>query len=101
VAPEDLWPMGPASHPWVIATYRTYFFRCAELNRRHRRGAQVARTTPREEDWGVGDGDVTADWIEPKTFVLDLLAGGDTHDLYEFLLSLVFVPIGIKGDVVV
>ncbi len=98
----ELWPMGPASHPRVIATYRKYYFRCVELNIRVKHGAvePLGAGAISEEDWGSDDDEHIADTVEPKTFVLDLLAGGDTHDLYEFLLALVFVPIGMKGDVV-
>ena len=99
--PEDLWPMGPVSHPWVIATYRKYFFQCVELNTKTlRSGAEISNNrVASEEDWGSeDDASSTADTIEPKVFVLDLLSGGDTHDLYEFLLSLVLIPIGLKAD---
>lgn len=97
--PEDLWPMGAASHPWVIATYRKYFFKCAELNNQlgDRPGDAARRARPIETDWGVDEESRPAR-VEPKTFVLDLLAGGETHDLYEFMLAMVFVPIGMKGD---
>ena len=98
---EDLWPMGPASHPWVIAVYRKYFFLCIELNARVRaRGLRTQPDMPGEQDWGVDDiSQQPADTTEPRIFVLDLLSGGDTHDLYEFLLSLTFIPVGLKGDV--
>jgi hypothetical protein len=98
--PDELWPLGPASHPWVIATYRKYFFLCAELNRKvsaltPERPAQAAS----EQDWGSDETDEPIVLtVEPKVFVLDLLSGRDTHDLYEFLLALVFVPIGLKAD---
>jgi len=97
--PEDLWPMGAASHPWVIATYRTYFFKCAALNDHLRsRSATGEGSAPSEADWGT-DEEPRPDRIEPRTFVLDLLASDETRDLYDFLLALVFVPIGMKGDV--
>ncbi len=101
--PEDLWPVGPVGHPRVIAVYRTYFFRCAALNEKRRGRALFEPANPlmQEDDWGVEDAPAAADMVEPKTFVLDLLAGGGTHELYKFLLSLAFVPIGIKGDVLV
>lgn len=99
--PEDLWPMGAASHPWVIATYRKYFFLCVELNRKVReRSSPIAsrNEAASEQDWGTDDIEPDVDTIEPKLFVLTQLLGGETHDLYEFLLSLVFVPIGLKAD---
>jgi hypothetical protein len=98
--PEDLWPLGPASHPWVIATYRKYFFLCVELNRKLSTGPpERPAHAASEQDWGSDEPDEPLVLtVEPKVFVLDLLSGGDTHDLYEFLLSLVFVPIGLKAD---
>jgi hypothetical protein len=98
--PQELWPMGPASHPRVIATYRKFFFLCAELNRslKERDRTDSTEKLPDESDWGVEDIAKSAEIIEPKIFVLDLLSGGETDDLYEFLLSLVLVPIGIKND---
>jgi hypothetical protein len=99
--PEELWPAGPASHPWVIATYRKYFFLCAEHNRKasDRIPETMARSTSSELDWGTDEpSEPPAMTVEPKVFVLELLSGGDTHDLYEFLLSMVFVPIGLKAD---
>jgi hypothetical protein len=98
----DLWPMGPVSHPRVIATYRKYYFRCVELNAHVRQGVgePLGAGAPVEDDWGSDDDERIADTVEPRTFVLDLLAGGETNDLYEFMLALVFVPIGMKGDVV-
>jgi hypothetical protein len=98
--PRDLWPMGPASHPWVIATYRKYYFLCQELNQRvERENRDLSQNVEAgEADWGAEDEEPMVTTVEPKVFVLDLLSGGDTHDLYEFLLSLVLVPIGIKAD---
>jgi hypothetical protein len=97
--PEELWPLGPVSHPGVIAVYRKYFFKCVELNQHGLiRAETVAPAEPTEADWGLDDAaKAPAGTVEPKTFVLDLLSGGDTHDLYEFLLSLAFIPIGRKS----
>jgi len=98
--PADLWPAGPASHPWVIATYRKYFFLCAELNRRviERQSGSAAIEPPGESAWGVNDDGEPSGIVEPKVFVFDLLSGGETDDLYEFLSLLVFVPIGLKHE---
>ena len=99
--PDDLWPMGPASHPWVIATYRKYYFLCLELNRRTSNGAveSAGASAANELDWGGDEPEPKpAATVEPAVFVLDLLSGGDTQDLYEFLLCMVFVPVGLKAD---
>ena len=97
---RDRWPLGPASHPFVIATYRKYYFLCKALNEtlaEHPR--EVIRKDPSEDDWGQrNDEPPPARQIEPKVFVLDLLAGGRSDDLYQFMLSLVYVPIGMKNS---
>jgi hypothetical protein len=99
-SPKDLWPMGPASHPWIIATYRKYYFLCQEFNQRVEQ--QSVSTPPsdqsREALWGSDEEAAIVTTVEPKVFVLDMLSGGETNDLYEFLLSLVLVPIGLKDD---
>jgi hypothetical protein len=97
--PEDLWPAGPASHPWVIATYRKYFFLCVQHNRKVSETAGEAAASVGELAWGTDEpAEPVAFTVEPKVFVLDLLSGGETNDLYEFLLAMVFVPIGLKDD---
>lgn len=98
--PTDMWPMGPASHPWVIATYRKYYFLSLDLKQKAESSESMsAPEAPGEADWGTEESpESPVTWVEPKVFVLDLLSGGDTHDLYEFLLSLVYVPIGLKGN---
>jgi|SRR6185295_2786392 len=97
--PVELWPLGPVSHPWVIATYRKYYFLCLELNNKTRESTGAPFVVEKEEDWGNADEDISIAYeVEPKVFVLDSLSGGETNDLYEFLLSLVFVPIGLKAD---
>lgn len=99
--PEELWPLGPASHPWVIRTYRKYFFLCVESNSKTKERESQKQETASAGDTGWGSDDdqnLIVTTVEPKVFVLDMLSGGDTNDLYEFLLSLVLVPIGLKND---
>ena len=98
--PRDLWPMGPASHPWVIGTVRKYYFLCEELNRTILQEEEPKRTDqPTEESrWGrKRQNDETGAPVDPKVFVYDLLSGRSTKDLFEFLQLLVFVPIGLKN----
>ena len=100
MTPEELWPMGPASHPWVLATYRKYYFLCLDLDRQieERESTFPAQSTS-EHDWGSDDpAPAPAKHIAPKVFVFDLLAGGETQDLYIFLQLLTFIPIGLKDD---
>lgn len=96
--PKRLWPMGAASHPWVIATVRKFWFLCIELDAGERRS--VANDGPAEPDWGQEEsaGEVEYGPILPKVFIYDLLSGEETGDLYNFLQFLCFVPIGVKNE---
>src|SRR6266576_3262125 len=55
------WPFGPASHPYIIATYRKYFLACELLNEQLRRNARQQAVTRVDSDfasdgWGIDDG---------------------------------------------
>jgi hypothetical protein len=98
---RELWPMGPASHPWVIGTFRKYYFECADLNKKIEESQKASNLPhPGEElSWGWQQRTQNSEGpIDPKVFVLDLLSGRDTQDLYEFLQFLVFIPIGVKNQ---
>jgi hypothetical protein len=97
---KQVWPMGPATHPWIIAVYRKYFFLCQQLNQKYERFDQAgpSHASAKEElKWGndveeeQGEGP-----IEPHVFVHEMLYGGETQDLALFVERLVFVPIGIR-----
>lgn len=92
--PKELWPMGPANHPWIIAIYRKYFFLCEELNQKYEQLDQAA-VSEEESKWGE-DQEEDEGPIDPKVFVHELLYGGETQDLALFIERLVFVPIGVK-----
>jgi hypothetical protein len=97
--PKRLWPMGAASHPWVIATVRKFWFLCIELNERER--SLDADSRPLEEEaWGQEESASDAEYgpIPPKVFIYDLLSGTKTDDLYKFVQFLCFVPIGVQND---
>jgi hypothetical protein len=94
--PKRLWPMGPASHPWIIAVVRKYWFRCIELNAKEESPQPTADEGPSESRWGQETSEQDYGPIIPKVFVYDLLAGEKTDDLYTFLQFLCFVPIGVK-----
>jgi len=102
--------MGPTSHPRVLAIYRKYFIACEQLN------AIVADEFQRkllDEDahdvdgWGVeearkeddgSDGDWGAESVmDPPMFLIDSLAGR-RDDLGDFMMFLVFAPIGEEND---
>jgi hypothetical protein len=107
---RERWPMGPTSHPRVLAIYRKYFIACEQLN------AIVADEFQRkllDEDahdvdgWGVeearkeddgSDGDWGAESVmDPPMFLIDSLAGR-RDDLGDFMMFLVFAPIGEEND---
>lgn len=96
----DMWPLGPASHPWVIATFRKFYFACAELNKSQLKQDVESDIQSRgQNDWGrEQEEEVPLRSVEPKIFAYEMLSGGEANDLYEFLLSLTFVPIGLKND---
>lgn len=91
---RERWPFGPASHPRVIATYRKYFFLCKQITDSLDAVDESAGSTT----WGIDDSPAGAATVDPKVFVRDFLAGEETEDLYNFLMQLCFVPIGMKGD---
>lgn len=93
------WPFGPTSHPWIIAVYRKYYLLCRQLNEQDDEPPQDATSlTTVTEDWGREEDEKEEGFIEPKVFVLDLLAGEETNDLYKFMLSMAFIPIGLKNN---
>jgi hypothetical protein len=92
--PKRLWPMGAASHPWVIATVRKFWFLCIELNARE--SSLTTKGGSLESAWGQEESEVEYGPILPKVFIYDLLSGAGTEDLYKFLQLLCFVPIGVK-----
>jgi hypothetical protein len=95
---RERWPFGPTSHPWVIAVYRAYWLACHRLNR------EIEATSgepeePSDPDAGWGeDGESPAVTIPPNVFAVDMLSGGENEDLYDFILSLMYVPIGTKHE---
>ena len=100
------WPMGPTSHPRVLATYRRFFIACERLNETV--DAEYMRRLHDADEqgldgWGVEGSDIQGEsgdehWgeervIDPPTLLVDMLAG--RHDeLANFMLFLVFSPIG-------
>ncbi len=96
---RERWPFGPASHPWVIATFRKYYLLCEQLNNKLEYNVFESPMFPQESDWGITD-KVTdknhSGFVHPKVFTIDWLASEETNELYEFMLFLVFLPIGIK-----
>ena len=94
-AVQRRWPFGPVSHPWVIATYRKYYLECEQLNKKAAKPAD-GDASPGGSGWGVEVEAEDEGPILPRVFVVDLLSGEETGDLYEFILSMKYVPIGME-----
>lgn len=95
---RERWPFGPTSHPWVIATFRKYYLLCEQLNKKREESElEKPPVTPSDEDWGIEDEEKEGGGsVNPRVLMWDWLSGGETEDLYQFMLFLVFVPIGLK-----
>jgi hypothetical protein len=93
----DRWPFGPASHPYVLATFRRFWALNERLN-----AALEARphpVSPEDEDWFVQIlADLYADDSTTEGYVLlvDMLYGRDDV-LAEFMEAMVFKPIAVDG----
>jgi hypothetical protein len=106
---RERWPMGPTGHPRVIAIYRKYFIACEQLNEVV--AAEFERRQEADDEAGDGWGEETNDtpddnaspeWgpesvMDPPMFLIDSL-GGRRDDLANFMLFLVFSPIGEEND---
>ncbi|HEX6708668.1 MAG TPA: hypothetical protein VF169_28280 [Albitalea sp.] len=99
------WPMGPASHPRVIAVFRKHFLLCEALNEQLAQGLsdQPPEPPPTEDDWGDQPEEGASDdyWaeehpIEPPVFMFDLLEGRHP-DLREFMTFYVYNAIGERN----
>jgi len=96
---KQRWPFGPASHPWVIAVFREYYLRCEDLNNKSDDiPSDDSNSPPEETDWGIEDEPIAQTTIPPRTLVIDNLATDETEELYDFILNLLFLPIGQKGE---
>jgi len=103
---EERWPFGPASHPYVLGTYRKYFLACERLNKeledREEQEAVESRDDE-EDDWGVDEeeeddeqdsfGDVEQP-IPAWNLLIDRLSGR-YDELRDFLAQMVYAPIGV------
>lgn len=105
------WPLGPTTHPRVIAVVRKYYIACERLNmtlEAEEQGAVADTTAAAESDWGSESEEEAAEggerddyWdeesqIDPPTFLYDLLHGRE-DELAQFMAYLVFSPIGAEN----
>ena len=105
------WPLGPVSHPFVIAVFRKYALECQRLND----AAEEAEEDEDDEedlddssesDWGRDDTDEEdeeADLdaleapVEPRELLIEMLANR-IEDLAEFMADFVFTPLGLDKN---
>jgi len=93
------WPMGPASHPGIIAVYRRYFLKIGEINEEFLNQQIVDSSFNDPELWYIGpedEGDSNA-VIQPAVLLLDGLGRRDM-ELRDFMLHFVFLPIGMDSE---
>lgn len=121
-AVRNRWPVGPASHPVVIAVIRKYYLACFEMNEQG--GSPVTGRRAADDDGGYdpavedeeepdpdapgGDADESeeeeddeddyVDEVYPNLFVADWLLDDPTQDLAEFVEVLTYWPIGLDED---
>ncbi len=94
------WQVGPVSHPYVIAVYRSFYLRVVEMNQKVDEEEKWTNAeTEKEASWGVEDGDEYEEegTVEPEYLLRNDLNHWDI-ELYEFMQPLVFSPIGLDPD---
>src|ERR1700674_1013723 len=108
---RERWPFGPTSHPYVIRVYRKYFIACELLNEKTLGESDGSDVEPSEADWGSEEASQkgTAEPngaqsieepdgpIDSPTFLFQLLHGR-RQDLADFMMFLVFAPIGEENN---
>jgi hypothetical protein len=95
---RERWPFGPTSHPWVIAVFRKYWLACHALNLENEAlGPEDREPADPDEGWGE-EAPAPTSTVPPRVFTIERLADGEHDDLYEFMLSLLFVPIGLRSE---
>lgn len=108
-AVDRRWPLGPVSHPFVIAVFRKYALECQRLND----AAEEAEEDDEDElddsddsdesDWGSDDTDEEDEQadlealeapVEPRELLIEMLSNR-VEDLAEFMADFVFTPLGL------
>jgi hypothetical protein len=77
------WPLGPASHPYVVAILRKYWLACEALN---------------EEIVANADNSGDDEVVSPPIFLCDFLLDGKHEKLAAFIAPLNYWPIGMEDD---
>lgn len=89
------WPLGPVSHPRIVAIYRHYHLECEALNERLQAGTPPPSDAA-DAGWGQ-DEPAMEGIIEPAGLLLDSLESRDP-ELDKFMRRYVFPSIGRDPD---
>ena len=87
------WPVGPVSHPSIIAVYRTYYLLINTMNERLVKGDGGLAA---DDSWGVEEDSLHPNTIEPHLLLLDDLSVID-EELGAFMENFVAPCIGIDA----
>jgi|CXWL01.1.fsa_nt_gi hypothetical protein len=79
------WPLGPASHPYVVAVIRKYWLACEELNKEISESYEKGNSSDEE-------------LVSPIVFLCDFLMDGKHEKLAAFIAPLNYWPIGMEVD---
>ncbi|MGX9572522.1 hypothetical protein [Mesorhizobium sp. f-mel] len=92
------WPMGPASHPRIIAVYRIYFFEIAQINENFVLEYESLTDGDQFSDISFWEHKVESEdqlyICDPTALLYESLQEID-EDLFSFMKSFVFMPIGM------
>ncbi len=77
------WPLGPASHPYVVAIVRKYWLACDALN---------------EEIDASADDSGENEVVSPPVFLCEFLLDGKHEKLAAFIAPLNYWPIGMEDS---
>jgi len=100
------WPLGPASHPRILAIVRKYYLACDQLNREITRArSSDLQETPTyapaypETDADTATSDEEDDLpMNPVILIGESLFTPETQDLANFVGKLTYWPIGIDEN---
>ncbi|MHC4328443.1 MAG: hypothetical protein ACYSWW_10020 [Planctomycetota bacterium] len=80
---KQRWPLGPASHPYVVAILRKYWLACEKLN---------------QEILESGDDSGDEESVSPIIFLCDYFLDGKHYKLATFIAPLNYWPIGMEDN---
>jgi hypothetical protein len=94
------WPMGPASHPRIIAVYRIYFFEISHINENFALEYESSPDGDQFPDSSLWENKVKSNseeqlYIRDPTELLYNSLEEIDEDLFSFMKSFVFLPIGM------